>query len=109
MNTKINGVETRPVAVAGGQPVSRAREVAGNDDSSSSAGAGAADVSITDGARQLATLEKAIAGLPIVDDARVAATSLALEQGRYQADPRKIADRLIRMESELSSAGGGEK
>jgi hypothetical protein len=81
MNTKINGVETRPVAVSSGQPVSRPREVAGGDDSSSAA-AGGADVSITDGARQLANLEKAIAALPVVDDARVAATSLALEQGR---------------------------
>lgn len=108
MNTKINGVETRPVAVSGSQPVSRPRDVAGGEDSQA-ASAGATDVSITDGARQLATLEKAIAALPVVDDARVAATSLALEQGRYQPDPERIADRLIRMDAELSSAGGAEK
>jgi negative regulator of flagellin synthesis FlgM len=108
MNTKINGVETRPVAVAGGQPVARVRDVATGDEAAA-APAGGADVSITEGARQLATLEKAIAALPIVDDARVAATSLALEQGRYQADPQRIADRLIRMDYEMSSAGGAEK
>jgi negative regulator of flagellin synthesis FlgM len=108
MNTKINGVETRPVAVTGSQPASRPRDVAVGEDSQAT-GTGAAGVSITDGARQLATLEKAIAALPVVDEARVAATSLALEQGRYQADPQRIADRLIRMDAELSSAGGAEK
>jgi len=108
MNTKIDGVETRPVAVTGGQPVARVRDVATGDEAAASP-AGGADVSITEGARQLATLEKAIAALPIVDDARVAATSLALEQGRYQADPQRIADRLIRMDYEMSSAGGAEK
>lgn len=108
MNTKINGVETRPVAVSGGQPVARVRDVATGEDAAATA-AGAAEVSITDSARQLATLEKAIAALPIVDDARVAATSLALEQGRYQADPQRIADRLIRMDYELSSADDAGK
>jgi negative regulator of flagellin synthesis FlgM len=107
MNTKINGVETRPVAVTGSQPVTRARDATTGDDSAASA-AGGADVSITSGARQLADLEKAIAALPVVDDARVAATALALEQGRYEVDPQRIADRLIRLDQELSTAGSGD-
>jgi negative regulator of flagellin synthesis FlgM len=108
MNTKINGVETRPVSVNGGQPVSRVRDVASGEEA---AGAvpGGSDVSVSDGARQLANLEKAIAALPVVDDAKVAATSLALEQGRYQVDSQKVADKLIRMDYEFAQAGGGEK
>lgn len=108
MNTKINGVDVRPVSVGSGQPVSRTREVAGGDDQAGAA-AGHADVSITDGARQLATLEKTIATLPVVDEAKVAATSLAIEQGRYQVDAHRIADKLIHMDYELSQAGDAEK
>lgn len=108
MDTKINGVEPRAIGVAGSQPVSRLRETASGADSGA-AGLAGADVSITDGARQLATLEKAIAALPVVDEARVSATALALEQGRYHADPLRIADRLIRSGAEMSDAGGGEK
>lgn len=105
MNTKINGVETRPVGVGGSQPVTRVRDVATGEESAAAA-TGGTDVSVSDGARQLASLEKAIAALPVVDDARVAATSLAIEQGRYQVDSKKIADKLIRMDYEVSQAGG---
>ncbi len=108
MNTKINGVDTRPVGVSGGQPVTRVRDVATGEEAAGAA-AGGSDVSVSDGARQLANLEKAIAALPVVDDARVAATSLAIEQGRYQVDSQKVADKLIRMDYELSKAGGSEK
>ncbi|MCU0759113.1 MAG: flagellar biosynthesis anti-sigma factor FlgM [Steroidobacteraceae bacterium] len=107
MNTKINGVDSRPVAVTGGQPVTRPRDVASGEESAGAA-VGGADVSITEGARQLATLEKAIAALPIVDEARVAAASLAIEQGRYQVDGQKVADKLIRMDYDLSRAGDGK-
>lgn len=108
MNTKINGVDARPVGVSGGQPVARVRDVATGEDPAGTA-VGSPDVSITDGARQLATLEKAIAALPVVDDARVAAASLAIEQGRYQVDSQKVADKLLRMDYDLERAGGGEK
>ena len=104
MNTKINGVDSRPIGVTGGQPVARTRDVASGDEPAGNA-VGGADVSITDGARQLASLEKAIAALPVVDEARVAATSLAIEQGRYQVDSQKVADKLIRMDYDLSRAG----
>lgn len=107
MNTKISGMEPRPIGIAGSAPVSRARDAASGDDATASAGS--ADVSITQGARQLATLEKRIASLPEVDEARVAATSQALEQGRYQVDPQRIASRLIRMDAELFAAANPEK
>ena len=108
MTNKINGVDARPVSVTGSTPVPRARDATAGEDGAGTS-MGSASVSITEGARQLASLEKAIAALPVVDDARVAAASLAIEQGRYQVDGQKVADKLLRMDYDLTQAGGDEK
>ena len=41
---------------------------------------------------------------PIVNEARVAAVRLAVEEGRYEVAPERIADKMLRMEQELRSA-----
>ena len=38
---------------------------------------------------------------PVVNEARVAAVRLAVEEGRYEVVPERVADKLLRMEHEL--------
>jgi negative regulator of flagellin synthesis FlgM len=106
MSNKVNGVDSRLGPVTGPQPVARSRAPEGSDPESSGVRDG---VQITDGARQLASLEKAIAGLPVVNQARVDAVSRDIDEGRYAVQPQKIADRLIRMDQEFSAAARRER
>lgn len=106
MSNKINGVDSRLGPVTAPQPVARSRAPDANDAGSTGVGDG---VRITDGARQLASLEKAIAALPIVDEARVEAVARDIDEGRYAVQPQKIADRLIRMDQEFSAASRPER
>ncbi|MCS6946522.1 MAG: flagellar biosynthesis anti-sigma factor FlgM [Steroidobacteraceae bacterium] len=106
MSQKINPIESRPVAVSGSAASARTRDVgkenrAAVEDPRATAGG---SVRITDGARQLAALEKAIAQIPVVDPRRVSQTVEALERGRYRIDAVKVADRLLRSEAELAEA-----
>ncbi len=101
MTNKINGIDARLAPVAAGSPVARGRAPASSDSGQDSGDSG---VRITDGARQLASLEKAIAALPVVDQERVDAVSRALADGRYSVDPQRVADRLLRMDQDLAAA-----
>jgi negative regulator of flagellin synthesis FlgM len=103
VTSKINGYENRPVQVGTDKAVSRTRD-ADAKASSAAAGAEASPVQITEQARQLAALERAVQNLPVVDEARVAAIRLAIEEGRYEVSPERIADKLMRMEHELRGA-----
>lgn len=102
MTNKIGGYHNRPVQAGAGKSVSREREAATTE--SPAAAAGTSPVRITDQARQLAALERAVQSAPIVNDARVAAIRLAIEEGRYDIAPERIADKVLRMEQELLSA-----
>ncbi len=106
MSNKINGVDSRLGPVSAPQPVTRNRASDANDAGSTGVRDG---VQITDGARQLASLEKAIAALPVVDQARVDAVSREVAEGRYAVQPQKIADRLIRMDQEFAAAARRER
>ena len=103
MTNKINGIDTRPVKVGGGAAVPRSRDAV-SDDAKSTAAPAAEAVQITDGARQLAALERAIADVPAVDQARVEQVSRSLSEGRYQVRPEKVADKLVRMDQTLADA-----
>ena len=99
--SKINGLETRPVRIAAGKAV----EKAGQDHASAQEkppGAAASDVQITGVARSLAALEQQLRDAPAVDEARVAAVRQKLDDGSYQVDPQRIADKLLRMERDLN-------
>lgn len=63
----------------------------------------ASEVRITQQARQLAALEKAVQTLPAVSDARVAAIRLAIAQGSYEVAPERIAEKLLKMTQELDA------
>ena len=110
MTHKIDGLDGRPVGVTGGSGVARPRDVGqenratGKADQDSGSG-----VQITSAARQLAALEKVIAQIPVVDEARVKTISAAIADGRYQVDADKIAARVLRSDAELSEAGRRER
>lgn len=101
MTNKIGGYGDRPVHNGTGKTVSRERD--GGTSASQSAGSSkaAGPVRITDQARQLAALERAVQDAPVVNDVRVAAVRTAIEEGRYEVVPERIADKLLRMEREL--------
>ena len=88
MTNKIGGYGNRPVHNGADKTVSRER------DASTSASKGAE-------ARQLAALERAVNEAPVTNEARVASIRLAIEEGRYEVSPERIAAKLLRMEHEL--------
>jgi negative regulator of flagellin synthesis FlgM len=104
MANKINGMDSRPIGLSGGTPVTRVRDATtpatGSDSSDPT------DVRITDGARRLATLEGLIAALPAVDAGRVTEVSRSIDQGTFRVDAERIAQRLLRQDAELADARG---
>ncbi len=101
MSNKINGLEPRPAAPVTASTKTGREGVRDSATADPSSGQSAAKVSITDAARQLATLEAAVAAVPVVDQARVDAINSDLDQGRYAIDPQQIADKLLRFEREM--------
>lgn len=101
MTIKITDYQNRPVQTGAEKPVVRAGDATAA--SAPAASAGGSPVSITDQARRLASLEQAVHGMPVVNEARVAQIRLAIEEGRYQIDAERIADKLLRTEQELSA------
>lgn len=59
-------------------------------------------VSLTDTASRLRGLENTLANLPVVDTQRVEDIRQAVEQGTFDADYERVADRFMRFESELN-------
>jgi negative regulator of flagellin synthesis FlgM len=101
VTTKISGYQNRPVQVGAGKSVSGARDAAVSPADKTTSGS---PVHITDQARQLAALEQAVQGAPIVNEARVAAVRSAIEEGRYEVEPERIADKMLRMDRDLRAS-----
>ncbi|HJY39787.1 MAG TPA: flagellar biosynthesis anti-sigma factor FlgM, partial [Steroidobacteraceae bacterium] len=81
--------------------VARERDAGTSASQSADASKAATPVRITDQARQLAALEQAVQAAPVGNEARVAAVRSALDEGRYEVSPERIADKLLRLEQEL--------
>ena len=101
MSHKINGFDSRPVQVGTGTVQRKGSETASDATARTQVG-GADAVHITGSAKQLAALEQALKDQPVVDEARVAALRSAIEAGTYQVDAGRVADKLLRMEDQLS-------
>jgi len=101
VTNKIGGYDNRPVHNGTDKSVSRERDAGTSASQSADAGKAATAVRITDQARQLAALERAVQDVPVVNEARVAAVRTAIEEGRYEVVPERVADKLLRMEHEL--------
>jgi negative regulator of flagellin synthesis FlgM len=101
VTNKIGDYGNRPVHNGTDKSVARERDAGTSASKSAEASKAATPVRITDQARQLAALERAVQDTPVVNEARVAAIRLAVEEGRYEVSPERIADKLLRMEHEL--------
>jgi negative regulator of flagellin synthesis FlgM len=66
--------------------------------------AGLDTVSLTGTAQHLRSLEQSLASQPVVDTQKVEATRQAIENGSYQIDPNRIANKMISLERALSGA-----
>jgi negative regulator of flagellin synthesis FlgM len=102
VSSKINGLEPRPTRVTPGsavRPLPGATTGAGSEKPASGD-----DVVLTSAARKLAAAEESVRNMPVVDELRVAAIRQRLQDGSYEIDPQRIADRLLRMEDDLARA-----
>jgi len=104
VTNKIGGYGNRPVHNGTGKSVSRERDASTSASQSAEGSKATTPVQITDQARQLAALERAVQDAPVVNEARVAAVRSALDEGRYEVSPERIADKLLRMDRELRTA-----
>lgn len=98
--SKINFSEPRPARVTAASPVRGTPSP-----TSDNAGPKPANVHVTGAARNLAALEQSARAQPPVDELRVAAVRQRLQDGSYDIDPQRIADRLLRMEADLAGNG----
>jgi negative regulator of flagellin synthesis FlgM len=102
---KINGVEAKPARVAPAAAVGRRQ-----DGTAASAGKTAGDdVQLTGAARSLAGIEQSLRAQPAVDELRVAAVKERLQNGSYEIDPQRVADKLLRLEGDLARVAPLEK
>jgi negative regulator of flagellin synthesis FlgM len=104
VGSKINGIDSRPIRVSAGAAAAKVSQDSSAPPPRGGANAPAADdVHITGTARNMAALEQQIHDLPAVDASRVAIVRQRLDGGGYQVDPQRIADKLLRMERDLSN------
>jgi negative regulator of flagellin synthesis FlgM len=99
--TKITGYQNQPIQLGVDKKVPRSEGAAPS--AVPTAPAGNSAVNITDQAKQLAGLEQALQNLPAIDELRVDEIRSAIQDGRYQVNPERIADKLLRLELELSA------
>jgi negative regulator of flagellin synthesis FlgM len=59
-------------------------------------------VSITQSGLLMSKLEELVQRTPVVDQDRVAAIKGAIASGSYEIDAQRIADRLLKLERDLS-------
>jgi negative regulator of flagellin synthesis FlgM len=103
VSNKIDGLDVRPVRISAGTAVRKPAE-----DATGKAGSGASspdNVQITSTARSLASLEQSIRDLPAIDQERVAEIQARLSSGKYEMNPQRVADGLLRLEGDLRSLG----
>lgn len=62
-------------------------------------------LSLTGTASLMQKLDAAIAATPVVDLARVSRIQQALENGTYEIDPARVAEKMLSFESALQSRG----
>ena len=103
MSGKINGLDNRPVLVAG---KGSAERTAGKSAAAPGAAVAAAahEVKLTDSAVQLAALEQALAQVPDVDMKRVGEVRAKIQSGEYKIDAQRIAAKLMELERALAAA-----
>lgn len=87
-----------------GAPVDRHKS--GEDKAAGTAGNGQPgdQISLTDDAQRLRSLEQSLAERPVVDSQRVSAVRDAVDNGTFAVNPERIADKLLSLEQALTDA-----
>lgn len=102
MTIKINDVVPSQTQRTGEGRATGASQGQGRGVAPTAASSPAGDsVSITQTAQQLNELHDALAKVPVVDGQRVEQLRAAIDEGRYQVDPMRVADKLLRFEEQL--------
>jgi len=79
--------------------VARGNESQARNGTEGSTQAASDSVSLTDTAARLRSLEASLAEMPEVDNERVAAIQQAIEDGSYQVNAERIADKILNFEA----------
>lgn len=104
MTDKINGLGFRPVDSGGTGRTGQSGRAGGAEPSGGRRDVSSADqVSVTSSSLLLQRLEEALQSSPAVDAERVRAVRDAIASGAYEIDPGIVADKVMRLERELSS------
>ncbi len=99
MTSKIDGYKTSQAIAGAGVASVRS---SGVEKSPGPAESSSADqITLTDSARSLQKLSEAVAQTPVVDSAKVESVKIALQQGTYVVDSKRVADKIIGFESLL--------
>ena len=101
MPTKIGGFDSGPGQVSTGRAVKRGSDAA-RSSASDAASSSSGDAHITDSARKLSELEQVVQALPAVDSSRVAEVSTSIQNGTYQINSERIADKLLQSDQDLA-------
>ncbi|HEB56572.1 MAG TPA: flagellar biosynthesis anti-sigma factor FlgM [Gammaproteobacteria bacterium] len=103
MSIDINGISSPKVPSTGddSQLKQSAEKQTGSAENTRSSTADT--VSLSDNAVQLGKLDNSSIPAPVVDTQRVQQIKQAIENGTYEVDPKKIADKLMQFESILKS------
>ena len=105
MTSRIKGPEGSPIEGSGNaRGVQRVRAPAAARDEVAVAASATDSVEITPSAKAMLTLQATLNELPDVDQKRVERIRLAIDSQTYRVDAGRIADRLLQLEGDLSSA-----
>lgn len=104
VSNKIVGLEPRPARVTAGSPVRAVPGATTGPGQDPAAAAADASVKLTHASRNLTALADSLRDMPAVDELRVAAVKQRLQDGTYEIDPQRVADRMLRLESDLERA-----
>lgn len=102
INNVTGTINTHSQRAAEGSKVEVARTEATADQQETGGSNTVDSVSLTDTAARLQNLETTIAELPVVDSQRVEDIRSAIANGEYDANPERIAEKMLRLDAEVN-------
>jgi negative regulator of flagellin synthesis FlgM len=97
-----NLTQTQPRTTGEGRSVAENSAVrSGGSPGGKESGSGGDRVTLSETATRLSDLTRTVSEQPVVDSNRVEQIRQAIQNGSYQVDPQRIADRLTAMEKVL--------
>jgi len=97
-----NLTQTQPRTTGEGRGVAETSTVrSGGNPGGKESGSGGDRVTLSETATRLSDLTRTVSEQPVVDSNRVEQIRMAIQDGSYQVNPQRIADRLSAMEKVL--------